>query len=237
MADFRVRAEVSDIIVVDNNCTDNTAALARAAGATVVHEPLQGYGYACMRGLAEATKLTSATLVVLTEGDGTFVAADLDKFLAYSGQAEMVVGTRVVNSLVERGSQMDYFFTWGNIAVATLLRLRFWDTQYLGVTRLTDVGCTYRAIHRDALERILPDLVVGGMHFSPHMILVALERRLSVIEIPITFRRRTGQSKGASQSVRKGLVVGLAMIWHILFYSPGSATMPPLPQAAAERAA
>jgi hypothetical protein len=113
---------------------------------------------------------------------------------------------------------MDYFFTWGNMAVAMLLRLRFWDGRHLGPAGLTDVGCTYRAIRRPALERILPDLLVGGNHFSPHMLLVAISRGLSVIEIPIRLRRRVGQSKGASQSLLKGLQIGLVMIWHIITF-------------------
>jgi hypothetical protein len=168
----------------------------------------------------------SADVVVLVEGDGTFVGSDLMKFRSYIGQADMVVGTRVVPGLVESGSQMDYFFTWGNIAVGTLLRLRFWDSQFLGAARLSDVGCTFRAIRREALEGILPDLDVGGHHFSPHMMLVALDRRLCLVEIPVTFRRRIGESKGASQSARKGFQVGLQMIWHILTYRPGLPSRP-----------
>jgi hypothetical protein len=168
--------------------------------------------------------------VVLTEGDATFAAEDLPKFRAYIDQADMVVGNRVVSSLVERGSQMDYFFTWGNMAVGTLLRLRFWHPQFLGAASISDVGCTYRAIRKDALEHILPDLVVGGHHFSPHMLLVALYRGLSLIEIPVTLRRRIGVSKGAGRSFWPGLRVGLEMIWHIITYSPkGKSTPAKLP--------
>jgi hypothetical protein len=50
------------------------------------------------------------------------------------------------------------------------------------------------------------------------MLLVAMARDLSVIEIPIRLRRRIGDSKGASQSLWKGLWVGLAMIWHIMTF-------------------
>ena len=64
----------------------------------------------------------------------------------------------MVRGLVATDSQMDHFFTWGNIAVALLLRLRFWDSRFLGPAGLTDVGCTFRAIRRQALERIMPDL-------------------------------------------------------------------------------
>lgn len=218
--DFGSQDGVIETIVVDNNSRDATAALATAAGARVVRERRQGYGYACLRGLLEGAKVQAADVIVLVEGDGTFAGADLKKFQAYIDEADLVVGTRVVPGLVETGSQMDYFFTWGNIAVSWLLRLRFWDSQFLGAARLSDVGCTFRAIRRDALLRILPALEVGGDHFSPHMMLVALDYGLSLVEIPVSFRRRIGVSKGASQNAWKGFAVGMAMVWHILSYRP-----------------
>jgi hypothetical protein len=121
---------------------------------------------------------------------------------------------------------MDYFFTWGNIAVGSLLRLRFWHPQFLGAASISDVGCTYRAIRKDGLQRILPDLVVGGNHFSPHMLLVALYRGLTLIEIPVTLRRRIGVSKGAGRAFWPGFRVGLVMIWHIISYSPNGKPTP-----------
>jgi len=209
---------VADVLVIDNNSTDETAELAAAAGATVIRETRQGYGFACIRGLWEGLKIHDADVIVLTEGDGTFFADDLAKFLDYVKHTDLVVGNRVTRGMVDTDSQMDYFFIWGNMAVAMLLRLRFWDSRHLGPAGLTDVGCTFRAIRRPALDRILPDLAVGGNHFSIHMLLVAMARGLSVIEIPIRLRRRVGESKGASQSLFKGFQVGLVMIWHIITF-------------------
>jgi histidinol-phosphate phosphatase family protein len=221
--DYRRQPGVIRVLVIDNNSTDNTAELASAAGATVIHESRQGYGFACIRGLTEGLKVPDADVIALTEGDGTFVAEDTAKFLTYMDHADLVVGNRMVRGLVEPDSQMDHFFTWGNMAVAMLVRLRAWDGRFLGPAGLTDVGCTFRVIRRDALERILPDLTVGRNHFSPHMILVALSQGLSVIEIPIRFRQRVGESKGASRSIWSGLEVGAAMIWHIVSYRSGPA--------------
>src|SRR5260370_5598906 len=222
--DFKRQDGVREVVVIDNNSSDGTSKLAADAGARVVLESHQGYGYACIRALHEAASVPGAVIVVLVEGDGTFVAEDLPKFRAYIGQADMVVGNRVVSNLVDRDSQMDYFFTWGNMAVGTLLRLRFWHPQFLGAASISDVGCTYRAIRTEALQRILPDLVVGGNHFSPHMLLVALYRGLSLIEIPVTLRRRIGESKGAGRAFWPGFKVGLVMIWHIISYSPKGKT-------------
>ena len=230
--DFLRQPRVVKVLVIDNNSTDNTAELAAAAGATVIRETRQGYGFACIRGLSEGLRVAGTNVVVLTEGDGTFIAEDTAKFVAYIDNADLVVGNRVVRGLVDADSQMDHFFTWGNMAVAMLLRLRFWDGRHLGPAGLMDVGCTFRAIRRSALERILPDLVVGGDHFSAHMLLVAMARDLSVVEIPVRLRRRIGESKGASQSVWKGLAVGLAMIWHITTFDLES---PPFPRVAAKK--
>jgi len=220
--EFKAQESVVEVIVIDNNSRDGTAALAARAGARVVLETRQGYGYACIRGLQEALNVPEAETIVLTEGDGTFVANDLAKFQAYIHQADLVVGTRVAPGLVEEHSQMDHFFIWGNIFASALLRLKFWDLQFLGAVSLSDLGCTYRAIRREALAKIARQLQVGGDHFSPDMIMAALASGLSIVEIPVSFRRRIGDSKGASRSLWQGLRVGLAMIWHIATYKPSS---------------
>src|SRR5258706_5053830 len=72
--DFKTQPGALKVIVVDNNSTDDTQLLARQAGAEVVAEPRQGYGFACIRGLSEAAKVAGADVIVLTEGDGTFFA-------------------------------------------------------------------------------------------------------------------------------------------------------------------
>src|SRR5688500_17052720 len=58
--------ELDRIIVVDNGSTDDTAAIAEAAGAVVVGDPRRGYGFACRAGVLAAT---DADVVVLLDGD------------------------------------------------------------------------------------------------------------------------------------------------------------------------
>ncbi len=215
--DFAQQAHVRHVLVVDNNCRDETALVAARAGARVVYEEQQGYGYACMRGLREALRL-QPDVVVLAEGDGTFAGRDVGKLLTYLDDADMVVGNRVTPGLVDRNSQMDSFFVWGNQLGAKLIQLRFWEWRFLGRTRLSDLGCTMRAVRAEALAAVVDDLEVGGYHFSPHMIMVALRRGLLVVEVPVTFWPRVGVSKGASQSLRKGAMIGLSMLWHIITY-------------------
>ncbi|MBI5553766.1 MAG: glycosyltransferase family 2 protein [Candidatus Diapherotrites archaeon] len=207
--DFLSHPLVCSVVVIDNNCTDHTAQEAKAAGAVVVAEPVQGYGAACKRALQEARK--NGNLILLVEGDQTFSSKDIDKMVAYIQNADLVLGTRTTRELCDPDTQMNWFIQYGNIFIAKLIELRFWSR-----TRLTDVGCTLRLIRPEALDALLPSLQVTGNSFSPHMILQALHQDLKTLEIPVTFRKRGGQSKGVGSSYVKGLQTGLAMWKEIL---------------------
>jgi glycosyltransferase involved in cell wall biosynthesis len=80
------------VVVVDNGSTDGTAEVARGLGATVVHEPVPGYGAAVHAGLLAAT----SDHVAFMDGDGSFDAADLVPLLdeVRSGRADLAVGRR-----------------------------------------------------------------------------------------------------------------------------------------------
>ncbi|MGP8075783.1 MAG: glycosyltransferase family 2 protein [Thermoplasmata archaeon] len=213
--EFIKQPQVSRVVVIDNNSKDRTTQVAQEHGATVIRETQQGYGFACMAGLRYALRETTDEFIVLCEGDMTFFGTDLAKFLPYLADCDMVIGTRNTRTLTREGSQMDWFMTWGNLFLALLIRLRYWDWAFLGRVQLTDVGCTFRAMRRDALARILDQLSVGSDHFSPHMILVALRDYQAITEVPINFRSRVGRSKGASGNRWKAIKVGLVMLGSI----------------------
>ncbi len=213
--DFAAAPGVGSVIVVDNGSSDRTRVLAEAAGAYVVNEDRRGYGHACIRALQEGVRSGHPT-VILCEADRTFRAEDVEKLVAYLRHADLVIGSRTHGALLNGDSQLNSFFALGNVFIAKLLQFRYWDWKIGGRVRLTDAGCTYRAIRVDALRRILPALEAGGNHFGPHMVMVALEHGLRVVEVPVTFWKRVGVSKGGNASWSKGLVLGISMMWHIL---------------------
>jgi len=209
--EFKKNPLVSRVIVVDNNSKDKTFQLAKEAGADiVVTEMRPGYDSACLRVLKEcAAQAKQNEVVALTEADGTFSAMDLYKFLPYLGNADMVVGTRLCPEIVDRMTQLTPFYVYGNYFIAKLIHLKYY-------VRLTDVGCTFRVIHPSALKSLLPQLHYRGHAFSPHMIAEAIKQHLIVVEIPITFRKRIGVSKGAGGNIWLGWKTGLKMIADIL---------------------
>jgi glycosyltransferase involved in cell wall biosynthesis len=205
--DFAAFESVDEVVVVDNNSRDATAALAAAAGARVVSEQRQGYGYALRRGLAEAR----GEYVVLAEPDGTFAASDMLKLLSYADEFDIVLGTRTTRELIWSQANMGWFLRAGNVAVAKLLQVLF------GGPSLSDVGCTYRLVRRETLNWLLPRLRVGGSHFLPEMVVLALLDRWRIIEIPLNYRGRVGASK-ITGSRLTALKVGARMIGLILAY-------------------
>ena len=210
LKDVAGNAIVDEIIVVDNNSSDGTGELALLAGAKVVIEHRQGYGYAVRRGLAEATQ----DIVVICEPDGTFAAKDIFKLLAYSDEFDMVCGTRTTRELFWEEANMGIFLRIGNLVVAKALELLY------GTCSLSDCGCTFRLIHRPALKKIEHQFHVGNSHFLPNMIIAARMNGLSLIEIPVTYKDRIGESKITGSLLGKWST-GLAMIRIILTSWPG----------------
>jgi glycosyltransferase involved in cell wall biosynthesis len=173
----------------------------------VVHETRQGYGYALQRGLAEAR----GDIVIMAEPDGTFIGRDVLKLLAYADDFDMVCGTRTTRELLWDQANMGWFLRIGNWTVAKMLQLLY------GGPSLSDCGCTLRLTHRSALERIRGDLTVGGSHFLPEMVILALKRRLKVIEVPVNYRGRVGESK-ITGNLKGTLKTGFRMIGIIIKY-------------------
>ncbi len=205
--DFFSNGVVDEIVVVNNNSKDRTDEEARKTEARVVLETKQGYGNALQRGLREA----SGDIIILAEPDSTFMGKDVLKLLAYSDDFDMVCGTRTTAELIWREANMGWFLRLGNWIVAKF-------TQFLYNTcSLSDMGCTMRLIHRTALQKFVNDLTVGGSHFLPEMIVLAKREKLKVIEIPVNYRGRVGESK-ITGNLKGTLRTGFRMIALVLRY-------------------
>ncbi|QWV95114.1 glycosyltransferase family 2 protein [Geomonas oryzisoli] len=211
--DFAAHPLVRRVVVVDNNSTDRTSEVARKAGAFVVHEPVPGYGSCVYRALREGLRYTDTDLTLLCEGDMTFRAYDIEKFLAYLPHADLVNGTRISEQLREQRTQLSTFMYYGNFFAGKLL-----EVKHLGKGTFTDVGTTYKLCRNRPLERLLPYLNPAiNLEFNAHLLDTALARGMAVVECPITFHNRVGFSKGGNSSNWKALKVGTRMILGIVF--------------------
>jgi hypothetical protein len=173
---------VDRVVVADNASTDRTATLAEERGALVVHEPVRGYGAACLRAIAA---LDAPDVVVFLDGDYSDNPAEMDLLVdpILTGAAEIVIGSRVLGRC-EPGSltpQQRY----GNAFACLLMR-------WIYGVRYTDLG-PFRAIRWSTLmELAMVDRTWG---WTVELQVKAAKRHIQAIEVPVAYRKRIGISK------------------------------------------
>jgi glycosyltransferase involved in cell wall biosynthesis len=203
----QIAEHVDRVVVVDNGSRDRTAAVARANGAEVVHEPRRGYGAACLAGVRRAREL-GARNVLFLDADGSDDPREAPLLLEpiVRGEKDLVLGCRAPR-LTEPGA-MTPVQKFGNWFAPFLMRAA------VGA-RYHDVP-PFKAITIDALDRLA--LTDTGMGYSIQMLLGAHRHRIRVAEVEVSCRaRRAGASKvsGTLQgSLRAALKITGSIAWH-----------------------
>lgn len=171
------------VVVCDNNSTDDTAAVAREAGAEVVFQPKRGYGSALLAGL-DLLRADPPDVVVVWDGDNSVNPADLDALLSpiQNDEADFVLGERLT-----RGDPAGLTppQRYGN-HLATFLIGRLTGHHY------QDMG-PFRAIRWSSLTQLRMEDPTWGWNVEMQM--KAARAGLRIREIPVDNRVRIGQSK------------------------------------------
>lgn len=196
-----VPREIADeVIVVDNGSRDRTAEHARSAGARVVSEPQHGYGRACHAGVRALAD--DCEIVVFLDGDGSDCPELMARLVQpiIEGTHDFVIGSRTRGER-ERGS-LNFQQVFAGRAAGLLLRLLY------GV-RYTDM-CPFRAIRRDALERLGMREQTYGWNLEMQM--RAARAGLRILELPVNHRRRTGGESKVSGTLRGTILAGTRIL-------------------------
>jgi glycosyltransferase involved in cell wall biosynthesis len=173
-----------EVVVADNASDDDSATLAEAAGARVVHEPRRGYGSAYLAGFAAAR----GEYIVMADADLTYDFREIPRFLEQlDAGADLVMGDRMDN--IHPGAMPWLHRYVGNPILTGVLNVFF-------RTGVSDAHCGMRAVRRDVLPRL--DLRTTGMEFASEMVIRASKERLDIREFPIEYHPRGGQSKLSS---------------------------------------
>ena len=200
---------VSEIIVVNNNSTDDTARTAKEAGATVLNETKMGYGYACLCGMQYVAKQSDRPdIVVFIDGDYSDYPEELTKLVQpiIEHNIDFVIGARVKNKR-EVGSMTPQQI-FGNWLATFLMKLFFRAT-------FTDLG-PFRAIKYEKLLTLeMEDKTYG---WTVEMQLKALKKKLTYVEVPVRYKKRIGISK-VSGTVKGSIFAGIKILGWIFKYS------------------
>jgi len=184
------RDVAAEIIIADSGSTDGTQEIAKAAGARVLALGVRGYGRACAAGAAAAR--ADCDIIVFMDGDG----ADRGDLLARltgpieAGDADFVIAARA-RHLRDPGSMSAHQIIAGH-ALGFAIGL-------LTGTRYTDM-CAYRAIRRDALEKLDMREMTYGWNIEMQM--KAAKHRLRIREIPLPYRCRAGGTSKVAGSLK-----------------------------------
>ncbi len=201
--------EVSEVIVVSNNSTDATEAVARKAGATVLVENRKGYGYACLKGMSYLAQLKQKPdIVVFLDGDYSDYPEELAKIVSpiIDKNKDFVVGARVAH-LREKGS-MTVPQIFGNWLATALMKIIYQST-------FTDLG-PFRAIKYDTLLLLnMEDKTYG---WTVEMQLKILRKKFTYEEVPVNYRNRIGTSK-VSGTIKGAIFAGFKILGWIFKYS------------------
>ena len=200
---------VNDIIVVNNNSTDDTESNAKKAGAIVLYEGRKGYGYACLKGIDYlANQQEKPDIVVFLDWDYSDYPDELTKIIEpiLNDNKDFVIGARV-KELSEKGS-MEPQQIFGNWLATSLMK-------HLFSSKFTDLG-PFRAIKYEVLLAMnMHDKTYG---WTVEMQLKALKQKLSYTEVSVKYRRRIGVSK-VSGTIKGSIFAGIKILSWIFKYS------------------
>jgi glycosyltransferase involved in cell wall biosynthesis len=173
-----------EVVVADNDSDDDSAELARAAGARVVHERRRGYGNAYMAGFAAAR----GRHIVMADADLTYDFGEIPRFLAeLETGADLVMGDRMDG--IKPGAMPWLHRYIGNPVLSGTLNLFF-------RTGVRDAHCGMRGFRRERLAEL--DLRTTGMEFASEMVIRAAKAKLDIRQLPIDYHPRGGTSKLSS---------------------------------------
>ncbi|MBY0560449.1 glycosyltransferase family 2 protein [Hyphomicrobium sp.] len=194
------------IRVVNNGSTDDTAAIARGAGAVVIDEPVAGYGMACWRGLQDLPE--HARWVLFCDADGCDELEALPRFIAAAREgADLVLADRL--SLSNSAEKLTLPQRFGNRLAVVLIRL-VWGARF------NDLG-PMRLVNRLLLDEI--DMKDRGFGWTVEMQIRAAQLFARFTEIPVTYQsRRHGRSK-ISGTVRGVIMAGTTILSTIAYHA------------------
>ena len=173
-----------EVVVADNASEDDSAEIARAAGARVVYESRRGYGSAYLAGFAAAR----GRYIVMGDADLTYDFREIPRFVEkLDDGAELVMGDRMDN--IHPGAMPWLHRYVGNPILTGILNVFF-------RTGVKDAHCGMRALRRDILPRL--DLRTEGMEFASEMVIRASKEKLDIRQFPIEYHPRGGESKLSS---------------------------------------
>lgn len=196
----------AEIFVYDNNSTDNTAKLAKQAGAIVVKEPRQGKGNA----VRSMFRDIDADIYIMVDGDNTYSAEDAPKMVELvEAGADMVVGDRLSSTYFNENKRFGHNF--GNVLVRRIINTFFH-------AKIKDIMTGYRAFSRRFVKTC--PILSDGFQIETEMTIHALDKRMNIVTTPVSYKDRTSDNPSKLNTFSDGAKVLMTIFNLIKEYKP-----------------
>lgn len=179
------------VLVVDDGSKDETAKVAREAGAEVIsHAVNRGVGAAFRTGIEHAATEGYEYLIHM-DSDGQVPPKEIPKLLepVLSGAADVAVGSRFVREFPEN------LALWKSLALTTTARV----VGALAGYALTDLSCGFRCMNRKGIEAIRPTF---DYDYIQETLIQLLAAKLRVVDVPVDILYESEPTKRPSMSAR-----------------------------------
>jgi glycosyltransferase involved in cell wall biosynthesis len=204
--DFKSVLPKADIYVYSNNSSDGTAKIAKAAGAIVRGEPMQGKGNVMRRMFREI----EADYYILVDGDSTYFAKDAPKLLKELDKGyDMAIGDRLSSSYFKENKRA--FHDFGNVLVRRLV-----NGLYRG--KITDIMTGYRAFNRDFIKTF--PVLSKGFEIETEMTIHALDKNMACSNVVVDYRDRPKGSSSKLNTIPDGIRVLKTIAMLFKYYKP-----------------
>lgn len=199
---------LANVIVIDNNSSDDTADIAKTKFTRVIHETKQGKGYAMIRGFKEVSKNTD--IVVMIDGDNTYDISEIIRLIEPIDNdfCDVVVGSRLNGKMTK--DSMTYFNRVGNWMLTFLVRLTY-------EANVTDVCSGFFAWKKKVVDDLKMHIESNGFTLEMEMISKMAKMKYCMISIPISYNARHGNSN--LKPIKDGVQIFGTWLSH-LFWHP-----------------
>lgn len=207
----------TEIIVINNNSSDQTAKVALEKGARVVSEKKQGKGNALKTGFKNISSDTD--YVVMLDGDNTYKSKEITRLLEplENDFCDIVIGSRLEGKL--SGDSLSLSHRLANWFFTFLVR-RFYFVN------TTDICSGYFAWKKKVVDDLSPHIKSDGFAIEAEMITIMAKLGYKIFSVPITYDRREGNSKLSPY------LDGIKITWMLLknlLWKPEEKTVKSLP--------
>ncbi|MCJ7805179.1 glycosyltransferase family 2 protein [Patescibacteria group bacterium] len=194
---------VDTVVVVDNNSIDETARIAKEAGALIFKQPIQGAGAATRLGLNAVSH--DYDIVVTLDGDGQHIPEGISWLLEQmeNSHADMAIGSRFLNIIDD---SMPRYRKFG-IDVIT------WLYNIGSKQKVSDSLCCFRAFKKEVVQNI--EITEDGFGFSTEMLMKARKAGARIIEVPVSCVYHKDRRRN---SVLNPVKQGIILAWKTIYW-------------------